>query len=230
MQAFTRSRRDVGFYGRRAESRRWRVYSTLQKLAQTGNGFLRGYAAGFGASRSKESDRSGLGLDLRTICWILIGVWQVGSHMMGETIPKKREWFHWIAVRKMTGVSVVKNAVDYDENAEKMKKDYIAVMTEMFTDAVSQNIRRIHTGRLQVWISMKWVVHVWATIRKLRYWIQWNQMHAVKNVFAQRCKYDIHINTKSSLTYMAFSARSVDYAVSEMKKGIFNFTGERFWK
>ncbi len=38
----------------------------------------------------------------------------------------------------MTGVSVVKNAVDYDENAEKMKKDYIAVMTEMFTDAVSQ--------------------------------------------------------------------------------------------
>ncbi len=40
----------------------------FRNLHKQATDFLRGYAAGFGASRSKESDRSGLGLDLRTIC------------------------------------------------------------------------------------------------------------------------------------------------------------------
>ena len=49
---------------------------------------------------------------------------------------------------------------------------------------------------------------------------QWNQMHAAKNVFitdgscmaSSACQ-------NPSITYMALTARAVDYAVKELKKG-----------
>jgi choline dehydrogenase-like flavoprotein len=39
------------------------------------------------------------------------------------------------------GCTVVKNIIDYDDNDEKMKKDYIEQLTEMFTSAGFTNIK-----------------------------------------------------------------------------------------
>ncbi len=184
--------------------------------------FLRGYAAGFGASRSKESDRSGLGLDLKNnLLNPKLGVWQVGSHMMGETIPKESGMVSLDSSKKDDwGVPLLKIAVDYDENDEKMKKDYISVMTEMFTDAGFTNIRPdTH------WQAPGLDIHEMGGARmghdpKTSVLNKWNQMHAVKNVFVTDGASMTSTSTQNpSLTYMAFSARSVDYAISEMKKG-----------
>ena len=49
---------------------------------------------------------------------------------------------------------------------------------------------------------------------------KWNQMHAVPNVFVTDGAAMTSTSTQNpSLTYMAFSARSVDYAVDQLKKG-----------
>jgi choline dehydrogenase-like flavoprotein len=47
-----------------------------------------------------------------------------------------------------------------------------------------------------------------------------NQLHACKNVFVTDGACMTSTSTQNpSLTYMAFSARAVDYAVKEMRKG-----------
>jgi choline dehydrogenase-like flavoprotein len=49
---------------------------------------------------------------------------------------------------------------------------------------------------------------------------KWNQLHAVKNVFVTDGACMTSTSTQNpSLTYMALTARAVDYAVKEMKKG-----------
>jgi len=150
-----------------------------------------------------------------------LGVWQVGSHMMGETIPKESGMVSLDSSKKDDwGIPLLKIAVDYDENDEKMKKDYIAVMTEMFTDAGFTNIRPDSH-----WQAPGLDIHEMGGARmghdpKTSVLNKWNQMHAVKNVFVTDGASMTSTSTQNpSLTYMAFSARSVDYAINEMKKG-----------
>jgi len=49
---------------------------------------------------------------------------------------------------------------------------------------------------------------------------KWNQVHSVKNVFVTDGASMTSTSCQNpSLTYMAFTARAADYAMSEMKKG-----------
>jgi len=49
---------------------------------------------------------------------------------------------------------------------------------------------------------------------------EWNQMHHVKNVFVTDGACMTSTGSQSpSILYMAFTARAVDHAVDEMKKG-----------
>ncbi len=49
---------------------------------------------------------------------------------------------------------------------------------------------------------------------------KWNQLHAVSNVFVTDGGCMVSTATQNpSLTYMAITARAVDRAVSEMRKG-----------
>lgn len=183
--------------------------------------FLRGYAAGFSAYRSSYSDRSGYGQDLKdSLLHPKWGNWGVGSHMMGETIPKeesrvfldKEKTDDW-------GMPLLNIDMDYDENDEKMKADYIEVMTEMFTEAGFTNIRP-DTG----WQAPGLDIHEMGGVRmghnpKTSMLNKWNQMHSCPNVFVTDGAAMTSTSTQNpSLTYMAFSARSVDYAVGELKK------------
>ena len=52
--------------------------------------FLRGYAAGFSAYRQLQADETGIGANLKhNLSHPKLSGWKVGSHMMGETIPKE---------------------------------------------------------------------------------------------------------------------------------------------
>src|SRR5690606_19658567 len=52
--------------------------------------FLRGYAAGFSGYSSTDRNSSGVGSSLKeNLLAPPMGPWRVGSHMMGETIPKE---------------------------------------------------------------------------------------------------------------------------------------------
>ena len=183
--------------------------------------FLRGYAAGFGAGRYMSRNYNGFGEELKqNLAASDYGSWRVGSHMMGETIPKetnsltlegnlKDEW----------GIPLLKIDISYDDNDEKMVKDYHEQMTEMFTKAGFTDIRTTDSKA-----APGLDIHEMGGVRmgrdpKTSILNNWNQMHACKNVFVTDGACMTSTSTQNpSLTYMALTARAVDYAVSKMKK------------
>src|SRR5690606_14780521 len=105
--------------------------------------FLRGYAAGFSAYRSMETDQSGFGTVLKDkLLNPRLGPWRVGSHMMGETIPKESNHVRLDSEQKDPwGIPLLRISVSYDENDRKLKKDYHEQFQEMFHAAGFTNIR-----------------------------------------------------------------------------------------
>jgi choline dehydrogenase-like flavoprotein len=183
--------------------------------------FLRGYAAGFSAYRSSQSDRSGVGEDLKDrLLYPKLGPWKVGSHMMGETIPKETNKVTLDRTQSDAwGMPLLKISVVYDDNDAKMKQDYFDQFTEMFTRAGFTDIK-IHNSDQNPGID----IHEMGGIRmghdaKTSLLNKWNQLHACKNVFVTDGACMTSTSTQNpSLTYMALTARAVDFAVSEMKK------------
>ena len=185
--------------------------------------FLRGYAAGMSAGRGNSSDRSGLGESLKNSLLNpkLNQNWYAGSHMMGETIPKEtnRVWLD-DKQKDAWGMPLLHMSVGYDDNDDKMVKDFIEQFTEMYTKAGFTNIRSRDTKQ-----AAGLDIHEMGGCRmgsdpKNSMLNKWNQMHAVKNVFVTDGASMTSTSTQNpSLTYMALTARAVDYAVNEMKKG-----------
>lgn len=184
--------------------------------------FLRGYASGFSAYRYQQRPWDGVGASLKdNLVKDNLSGWKVGSHMMGETIPKESNYVALDkALKDQWGIPQLKISVDYDDNDEKMKKDYVEQLTEMFTSAGFTNIKASTDNR-----APGLDIHEMGGARmgndpKTSVLNKWNQMHAVKNVFVTdgACMTSTSCQNPS-LTYMAFTARAADYAVSEMKKG-----------
>jgi hypothetical protein len=185
--------------------------------------FLRGYAAGFSAGRYQRDDRSAMGEDLKKglLNPYLNNVWSVGSHMMGETIPKES---NYVALDKTLldpwGIPQLKISVDYDDNDVKMTKDYFEQMSEMFTKAGFKNIKTNDSNR-----TPGLDIHEMGGVRmgkdpKTSLLNKWNALHSCKNVFVTDGASMTSTSTQNpSLTYMAMTARAADYAVKEMKKG-----------
>ena len=184
--------------------------------------FLRGYAAGFSANRGMDRNTEGFGETLKsTIDTAKLGHWNVGSHMMGETIPKES---NFVALdKKLTddwGIPQLKISIEYDDNDEKMIKDYQEQLSEMFTRAGFYDIKSTDSKQ-----APGLDIHEMGGVRmghdaKTSLLNKWNQLHSCKNVFVTdgACMTSTSCQNPS-LTYMALTARAVDYAVSEMKKG-----------
>ncbi|GAA4805542.1 GMC family oxidoreductase [Olivibacter ginsenosidimutans] len=183
--------------------------------------FLRGYAAGFSAYRASNSDTSLVGRSLKDqLLNPTLGPWRVGSHMMAETIPKAESYVALSEDKKDDwGIPLLKIAIDYDDNDAKMKADYIEQLTEMFTEAGFTNIQSNVAGQ-----APGLDIHEMGGVRmgndpKTSLLNKWNQMHRCSNVFVTDGACMTSTSTQNpSLTYMAFTARAVDYAVNELKK------------
>ncbi|PWJ59388.1 choline dehydrogenase-like flavoprotein [Dyadobacter jejuensis] len=182
--------------------------------------FLRGYAAGFGANRSTYNDKNGMGEELKeSLSKTKYGGWHVGSHMMGETIPKESSYVALDPNKKDPfGMPMLRINIGYDDNDEKMVKDYMEQMTEMYTKAGFTNIRTHDNHRVP-----GNDIHEMGGVRmgkdpKTSLLNKWNQLHSVKNVFVTDGAAMTSTSTQNpSLTYMAFSARAVDHAIKEIK-------------
>ncbi|QEC68288.1 GMC family oxidoreductase [Panacibacter ginsenosidivorans] len=184
--------------------------------------FLRGYAAGFSAGRYPNINRDGFGETLKNnLASKELGPWRVGSHMMGETIPKESNTVSLDANKKDAwDMPLLKVSIDYDENDEKMVKDYLEQMTEMFTAAGFTDIQTNDSKQ-----APGLDIHEMGGARmgndpKTSILNKWNQLHACKNVFVTDGACMTSTSTQNpSLTYMALTARAADYAMSQMKKG-----------
>jgi choline dehydrogenase-like flavoprotein len=184
--------------------------------------FLRGYAAGFSANRGIKRNTDGFGEALKNnLDKKEMGPWNVGSHMMGETIPKES---NYVALDKNKkdewGMPLLSISIDYDDNDEKMVKDYQEQMTMMFEKAGFQDITTTDSKQ-----APGLDIHEMGGVRmghdtQTSMLNKWNQLHECKNVFVTDGACMTSTSTQNpSLTYMALTARAADYAMSEMKKG-----------
>ncbi len=195
----------------------------FRNLVKQETDFLRGYAAGFSGSRMEYADNNGIGEDLKTNLFNRkYGNWRVGSHMMGETIPKESNFVRLDKDQKDAwGIPLIRTSVAYDDNDEKMIKDFHEQMTEMYTKAGFTNIRTHDNPKKAPGLD----IHEMGGVRmgndpKTSLLDKWNAMHHCKNVFVTDGACMTSNSTQNpSLTFMAITARAADYAVKEFKKG-----------
>ena len=184
--------------------------------------FLRGYAAGFSASRKIIQNKNGIGEELKeNLLNPTYGNWRVGSHMMGETIPKEKSQLSLDATKTdKYGIPQLRINLDYDENDLKMVDDYVEQFTEMFEAAGFTNIKSNDNNR-----APGNDIHEMGGVRmgkdpKTSLLDKWNRLHTCKNVYVTDGACMTSTATQNpSLTYMALTARAVDHAIKASKKG-----------
>ena len=183
--------------------------------------FLRGYATSFGASRGLVRPDTGFGADLKQqLERPALGPWTVHAGMMGETIPKATNYVRLDPTRKDEwGMPLLSVSVAYDDNDDKMKQDFFEQFTDMFTKAGFTNIKSQDSHQ-----APGLDIHEMGGVRmgldpQTSMLNKWHQLHACPNVFVTDGAAMTSTSTQNpSLTYMAFAARAVDHAVSELKK------------
>jgi choline dehydrogenase-like flavoprotein len=150
------------------------------------------------------------------------GPWQVYMYMQGETIPKVTNHVRLSKERKdQWGVPLLVISVEYDDNDEKMLKDFLTQGAEMLEAAGCRNIEQYDTQS-----PPGSEIHEMGGVRmgfdpQTSMLNEWNQLHLCKNVFVTdgACMTSTG-NQSPSFLYMALTARAVDHAVAEMKRGL----------
>jgi choline dehydrogenase-like flavoprotein len=148
------------------------------------------------------------------------GYWQFGLVALGEVLP-----YHDNQVRLDTtqqdkyGLPLLEMDVEWRENEFRMGKDMTKQAMEMLEVAGLSKIEPIVSTAMPAT-----GIHEMGTARmgndpKTSVLNRWNQIHAIKNVFVTdgSCMTS-SANQNPSLTYMALTARAVDYAVKELNK------------
>ncbi len=183
--------------------------------------FLRGYSVGIGSGRGLGQNSSGVGEELKqNLLNPKLGNWHISSWMQGETVPIESNHLRLHETLKdQYGIPQLVTSVAWTENDDKMVNDYIKEMTEMFTLAGFKNVRGGDSHS-----NPGADIHEMGGVRmgldpKTSMLNKWNQLHACNNVFVTDGACMTSTSTQNpSLTYMAFAARAVDYAVKELKK------------
>ncbi len=185
--------------------------------------FLRGYMVFFGAGRgrgeiSATSPTIGSGFKNQLS---EAGPWFVSSQMQGETIPKETNHVRLSTdKRDAWGIPELVFSVDYDENDVKSMKDYQEQTSEMLSLAGCREIQATDSKQ-----APGLDIHEMGGCRmgkdpKTSLLNKFNQFHQCPNVFVTDGAAMVSTSTQNpSLTFMAFTARAVDHAVSELKKG-----------
>jgi choline dehydrogenase-like flavoprotein len=185
--------------------------------------YLRGFGYQGAASRTgwrREIAELNIGSDFKdALCEP--GEWEMGGTGFGEILPhhdnkisldkeKKDKW----------GLPVLAMDADLKENELKMRKDIVAEMKAMLEAGGAKEIRTWDEGH-----AMGHGIHEMGTARmgkdnKTSVLNKWNQVWDAPNVFVTDGAFMVSSACQNpSLSYMAFTARAADYAVSELKKG-----------
>jgi choline dehydrogenase-like flavoprotein len=149
------------------------------------------------------------------------GAWSVGMGGFGETLP-----YHdnKVTLDKNTkdkwGLNVLSFDCELKENELKMRKDMLSDAKEMLDAA---GVKNIQGGDSNPYLGRG--IHEMGTARmgkdpKTSVLNKWNQIWDAPNVFVTDGAFMVSAACQNpSLTYMAFTARAADHAVSELKKG-----------
>ncbi len=211
---------DKYYFGRRANG----IYIPRY---QNVNGDKREYKRGFGYQGS--ASREGWG---RQIAEMSIGGdfkdaltepggWRMGIMGFGEVLPDHANFVTLDkTVKDKWGLNVLKIDAELKENELRMRKDMQADAIEMLTNAGAKDVKGYDANGV-----LGRGIHEMGTARmgadpKTSVVNKHNQIWDAPNVFVTDGSFMTSAAcVNPSLTYMAFTARAADYAVSELKKG-----------
>ena len=208
---------DHYYNGRRPNSPYVPRFRNVQKQETD---FLRGYALSMGASRANWARGSdGFGADLKNQL-TEPGGWNIYVMGMGETIPKETNHIYLDKDKKDAyGLPTIHFDIAYDDNDEKMLKDFFQQASEMLDSSGFKNIAQKDSHQ-----APGLDIHEMGGCRmgrdpKTSLLNEWNQLHACKNVFVTDGAAMTSVSTQNpSLTFMALTARAADYAVKALRK------------
>lgn len=211
---------DKYYFGRRPTG----IY--IPRFRNIGNDkrdYIRGFGYQGGASREgwgRNIAEMNIGADFKdALCEP--GAWTMGITAFGETLPyhenkvtldktKKDKW----------GLNVLAIDAEIKENELKMRKDMMEDAKEMLENAGLKDVKTFDTG-----YALGQGIHEMGTARmgldpKTSVLNKFNQVWDAPNVFVtDGAAMTSAACQNPSLTYMALTARAVDHAVSELKKG-----------
>jgi choline dehydrogenase-like flavoprotein len=211
---------DSYYYGRRPSEC---MMANFRNLKKQDTDFVGGYMAFMGASRG-TADGHALPEQVGPAYKQALtepGGWGMYMYMQGETIPKETNTVSLSPTEKdQWGIPLLVTKVDYDDNDEKLLKDFLTQGAEMLDKIGVQHITQ-HDNH---WAPGR-DIHEMGGCRmgkdeKTSLLNGHNQLHGCKNVFVTdgACMTSTG-NQSPSILYMALTARAANFAVSEMKKG-----------
>ena len=148
------------------------------------------------------------------------GPWGIYMYMQGETIPKEANHVRLHESKTdQWGIPLLVTSVGYDDNDDKMIRDWRAEAKAMLEVAGCHNVETRDNGQ-----APGLDIHEMGGCRmgsdpKRSMLNNWNQMHACPNVFVTdgACMTSTG-NQSPSILYMALTARAVDHAAGELSK------------
>ena len=198
------------------------VIPNFRNLKNQDSDFLGGYVIFSGAYRDRKQylGLDGIGAEFKESL-SEPGGWKMYMYMQGETLPKESNHVRLSPDKKDAwGIPLLVTSVGYDDNDDKMVKDFLTQGEEMFARAGGKNISGNDNHQ-----PPGLDIHEMGGARmgkdpSTSILNEWNQVHHCPNVFVTdgACMTSTG-NQSPSILYMAFTARAVDHAVKELKKG-----------
>jgi len=141
--------------------------------------------------------------------------------MQGETVPKKENHVRLSKdLKDQWGIPQLITSVGYDDNDEKVLKDFLTQTAEMLEKAGCKNIQQNDSKQ-----APGLDIHEMGGCRmgkdpKTSLLNKWNQFHNCPNVFVTDGASMVSTSTQNpSITFMALTARAANHAVDELKRG-----------
>ena len=211
---------DKYYYGRRANG----IYiPQFRNVGTDKRDYLRGFGYQGGGSREgylRSLEEITLGVDLKEAL-SEPGPWSLHIGGFGETLPYHENKITLDKTRKdKWGLNVLAFDVEYKENEKKMRVDMKNDGMEMLTAAGVKNVKGYDGDG-----TLGRGIHEMGSARmgkdpKTSVLNKYNQVWDAPNVFVTDGSFMTSAScVNPSLTYMAFTARAADHAVSELKKG-----------
>jgi choline dehydrogenase-like flavoprotein len=199
------------------------IMANFRNLEKRDTDFYGGYVVYSGAYRETLSDKNikpVIGADFKEAI-SEPGTWGVYMYMQGETIAKESNHVRLSTDQKdQWGIPLLITSVGYDDNDDKMVKDFLEQGQAMLEAA---GVKNIHTNDNKQPPGLD--IHEMGGVRMGKdpatsLLNEFNQLHHCKNVFVTDGACMTSTGSQSpSILYMAFTARAVNHAVEEMKKG-----------
>ena len=198
------------------------IIANYRNLGKQEMDYVGGFTSFSGAYRTRgvyDDDAPRVGADYKERLRVP-GPWEAYMYMQGETIMKESNHVR-LSENKVDqwGIPLLVTSVGYDDNDEKMVKDFLEQGSEMFEAAGGKVLEAIDNKQ-----PPGLDIHEMGGVRmgkdlKTSMLNEWNQLHHCKNVFVTdgACMTSTG-NQSPSILYMALTARAANHAVSELNK------------